>query len=198
MNAFWVPLIVALPVLAAAYFALVVTATGWVFDYEYRTEHNNWLYLPFVSAFAVAALYAFPLDLSFEFRPYYLLFAALGVGMYWLDMAVLARLAGHVRSGRQRLRWTVPVLAIAVAEEVLFRGVLTVLIVEYGPAVYVASSSVLFGLNHFREGRREVAFKAGNGVVYCLLYVATGSLLPPILAHLGYNVAYVHRTTDGV
>lgn len=198
MSPFWILLIAALPVMAAAYFALAVTVGGWVLDYEHRVEYNDWLYVPFVGALAIAASYAFPLELSFAFRTYYLLFLALGVGMYWLDMAVLARLTGHIRSGRQHLYWTVPVLAIAVVEEVLFRGILTVVIAEYGTVAYVASSSLLFGINHYRKGRREVAFKTVNGVVYCLLYVATGSLLSPILAHLGYNVAYVYRATDAI
>ncbi|WP_049972816.1 CPBP family intramembrane glutamic endopeptidase [Haladaptatus cibarius] len=198
MNLLWGLLVVVFPVLSGTYYFVLSAVGGRVFGYKFQERHNSWLYVPFVAAFTVAVLYSFPLELPFTFRPYYLLFLVVGVGMYQFDVAIVAYQTGRrATKGRQRLRWMVPVLAIAPAEEVVFRGIPTVVLAEYGAIAYVASSSVLFGIVHHREGKREVALKTANGVVYCLLYVATGSLLSPMLAHVGYNLAYIYWAVGG-
>ena len=198
MKLYWVLLVVLFPVFVATYFVSLSMVGGWVFDYEYKTEHTGWLYAPFVGTLAVAVLAVFPPELGFQLQPYYLLFLGVGAGMYRLDVAVMARrTASRTTRGNQALYWLVPVLAIAPAEEVLFRGVLTTVLTEYGAVAYVAASSVLFGITHYRDGRHEVVFKTVNGALYCLLYLTTGSLLSPIFAHVGYNVAYLWWATGG-
>ena len=92
------------------------------------------------------------------------------------DLAPVARALG---SGA-----VVPVaLASSLGEELLFRGALV-------PWIGVAASSALFGLLHQVPGRSRAAWIAFASVVGALLgalFVVTGSLLGPILAHALVN-----------
>lgn len=196
MTRLWLLLLVAFPVLVPAYFVGLSVAAERFTRYRYDERHDGWLYLAFVGGLAIVVLRAFPSTLSFQFEPATTLSLAAGVGLYRADTAVQERLSGRpVRRGRERLTWTLPNVAIAPAEELLFRGIPTLLVPEYGAAGYVAFSAALFGVSHYQEGRREVAFKTVNGVVYCVLYLVTGSLVAPMLAHVGYNAAYVRTVT---
>ena len=86
--------------------------------------------------------------------------------------------------------------AIAVAEEVLFRGVIFRLIEQrWGTWLALAVSAALFGLVHLVNpgatlwGAIAVAVEAG--LMLGAAYVVTGSLWLPIGLHLGWNVATV-------
>jgi uncharacterized protein len=73
--------------------------------------------------------------------------------------------------------------ASAVAEELLFRAALL-------PMCGLVASSLTFGLLHVssRETRLGWMFWAAlMGLVFGVLYVGSGSLLPPILAHAAIN-----------
>ncbi|HEY8474212.1 MAG TPA: CPBP family intramembrane glutamic endopeptidase [Natronosporangium sp.] len=89
----------------------------------------------------------------------------------------------------------VPV-TIAVAEEVIFRGVALELLV--GPlgwpaALAVAATAIGYGLNHTYFGWLTVAQKVVSGAGFGVLYLAAGgSLLVPAIAHAVQNlVVYV-------
>lgn len=83
---------------------------------------------------------------------------------------------------------------VAVAEEVLFRGVIFRLVQRSGGVwIALAVSAVLFGLVHLLNpgatpwGALAVAIEAG--LMLGAAYVATGSLWLPIGLHFGWNVA---------
>jgi hypothetical protein len=86
----------------------------------------------------------------------------LGKSLTLLEIAVLAVLSG-------------------VSEEVFFRGVVL-------PEIGIVGASVLFGLLH-PLNLGYVAWASSVGVAFGLLFQTTGSLLPPILCHGGYNFA---------
>jgi uncharacterized protein len=101
-------------------------------------------------------------------------------------------------------------LGTALFEEVVFRGVLLAAWdAEMGTVAAVAGSSITFGLwhvgatldllraNHPDAGPRArlasvaagVILTAVGGVGFCLLRLASGTLVAPVLAHAGINMA---------
>ncbi|MCA9585940.1 MAG: CPBP family intramembrane metalloprotease [Myxococcales bacterium] len=80
----------------------------------------------------------------------------------------------------------------ALAEELLFRGVLA-------PAVGALASSVAFGLLHQLRGSARwawVAWATLLGLLFALLFLATGSLLGPVVGHAAINVVNLRRLRD--
>lgn len=76
-------------------------------------------------------------------------------------------------------------VSAGICEEVLFRGYLMQVLDSYVPtygAVFIAS--ILFGLPHIYQGPVHVIRTAVIGVIMALAYLATGSLLVPILLHI--------------
>jgi hypothetical protein len=83
-------------------------------------------------------------------------------------------------------------LASGIGEELLFRGALVpaASAVFHSVAVGVLASSVLFGVLHQTRGRGRITwivFAAIMGLVFAALFVLTGSLLGPIVAHVAIN-----------
>ncbi|AGB17617.1 CAAX amino terminal protease family [Halovivax ruber XH-70] len=194
----WVHVFLGFPLLLVGYFSVVVgsaTAAG----YEYRPKHDDVLYLPFIviasAAFYISDVTSVPIAVD----GWFVVFLPLGVAMYALDIFVWSWWVGvPIERGTDETVWKLPIVFGAIGEEYLYRGVLAVLIASLGTIWYVVLSGVLFGINHFSKGRSEIVFKSVNGIVYALCFLATGSLLAPILAHVGYNVAYVSFVGGGV
>lgn len=85
-------------------------------------------------------------------------------------------------------------LASAIGEELFFRGLLTT---TFGVIV----SSIAFGLLHQMRGRARwvwAGWATVMGVLFGGLFLATGSLLGPLVAHAAINVANLRflRDTD--
>ncbi len=83
------------------------------------------------------------------------------------------------------------ILGESLLEEVLWRGYLIsyamdVLNVPGQYAVVIASLS--FGMNHLAYGLANVISKTLFGVILSIMYLASGSLLPPILCHQVFNL----------
>jgi membrane protease YdiL (CAAX protease family) len=94
----------------------------------------------------------------------------------------------------------VPLLALgAASEEIVFRGALFLAgalllhaLLPAAAAIAAASflSSMIFALVH---GYGSVWTRVVGGLLYTAAFVASGSLLLPIAAHFGFNLAlYVH------
>ena len=76
-------------------------------------------------------------------------------------------------------------LTAGVVEEIVYRGFVLWVFSLYMPLwVAVVVSSVLFGIGHIYQSLDGVVKTAVIGLVLGLLYVATGSLLFPILVHI--------------
>jgi membrane protease YdiL (CAAX protease family) len=91
--------------------------------------------------------------------------------------------------------WLVAIaVASALGEELLFRGLLV-------PVAGVMLSSLLFGALHQVSGQARwgwAAWATGMGLLFAVIYAATGSLVGPIAAHLAINAANLRflRDTD--
>lgn len=87
------------------------------------------------------------------------------------------------------------VLAAAIAEEICFRGLLFGGLRERLPKYAAALiAGTFFGLLHFSTGITAVPPLIGFGVVLCLLYEKTGSIVPGMLLHaLNNSVALLSQ-----
>jgi membrane protease YdiL (CAAX protease family) len=82
--------------------------------------------------------------------------------------------------------WFVAVAATAaICEEFLYRGyaLTQIAMLTQSVVVGVVLSSIAFGLGHAYQGRIGIAGTAITGLLYSLLFLASGSLVPCVLAH---------------
>lgn len=106
-------------------------------------------------------------------------------------------------SRKERRLFAALAVTAGVCEEVLFRGFLLFYLQEIFPGFRVvgavAVSSVIFGLCHFYQGVRGVLGTGAFGAGMAILYVASGSLIVPIILHalLDLRVLLLHRPTAG-
>ncbi|MFO0628686.1 MAG: CPBP family intramembrane glutamic endopeptidase [Polyangiales bacterium] len=116
---------------------------------------------------------------------------ALARGPRWgrgLYLALRDTLAGGPSDAASLAALTI---AAAVGEELLFRGaMLPALRAHHGAVFAVAVSSAAFGLLHAPWSRRMLPWTlmaTAMGVVFALLYLATGEVLAPVMAHAVVN-----------
>jgi uncharacterized protein len=88
---------------------------------------------------------------------------------------------------RERLMWVLVAVSAGICEEIVFRGWL--LSTLHGPlklngTVLMLVAAGIFGLAHIYQQVTGVLLATIAGVVFCVLYVVTGSLLVPILLHV--------------
>lgn len=81
-------------------------------------------------------------------------------------------------------------VAVAIHEELLFRGLLLPLLRRATGSwtVAVAASSVVFGLLHFQQGTMAVIQVMGLAVVLATMFILSRSLLAVILAHFAFDM----------
>lgn len=92
-------------------------------------------------------------------------------------------------SGERREFWLLSITA-GICEEILFRGFLMWLIATWtNLAVAVILSSVLFGCVHIYLGAAYVPKATIIGLMFALLVVASGSLLPAIVIHVAMDLS---------
>ena len=92
-----------------------------------------------------------------------------------------------------RTEWTLFVALAATAgfcEEFLYRGYALTKIAQLSGsvAVGVLLSTIAFGAAHWYQGRMGMIGAGIAGLLYALVYIATGSLLPCILGHFMQDV----------
>ena len=94
---------------------------------------------------------------------------------------------------RERLLWVAVAFSAGICEEVVFRGwLLSTLhgVLRLDGTALVLVAAVLFGLAHSYQGIAGMVLTAFAGLLFCGLYVATGSLLFPILLHILVDVRF--------
>lgn len=196
--AVWAVVALLVPVLKVPYFQLANRALGAVSEaLGHPRGYVMYKYTVFVSTLAIAYLLVVRPAISVPDSSILAAAFVAGLGLYALDNAIWRTIANPESSGTKfALVW--PTLVGGAAEEVLYRGALAVAIGTEGLAgvAFVAVSALGFGANHLSFGKHEVAFKTFDGVVYAGCLLATGSLLAPVLAHVGYNVAFVCWTSE--
>ena len=94
-------------------------------------------------------------------------------------------------------------LTAGICEEVLFRGFLIRFLHDGGMAMPVIAallvSCLVFGLNHLYQGPRSALGTAIVGFIMGLLFLVTGSLIPPMIVHalIDLQPVYVLRPVPG-
>jgi uncharacterized protein len=78
----------------------------------------------------------------------------------------------------------------AIWEELCFRGVVFLLVPRTlsGIVLGIVSGSLLFGIQHLRNGITGVAYSCFYGVVFSCLYLATRDLVTVVVAHAAGNI----------
>jgi membrane protease YdiL (CAAX protease family) len=98
------------------------------------------------------------------------------------------------QSRRETLIYAILACTAGVSEEFLYRGFVFMafvrMIVNYGPtnAFAVILSSMWFSLAHLYQGKRGVITTFVVGIIFALIRVWTGSLIPAIVAHIGIDL----------
>lgn len=93
----------------------------------------------------------------------------------------------------ERLLWVAVAISAGICEEIVFRGwLLSTLHSSLGVqgTPLIAAAAAIFGLAHAYQGITGVILTAFAGALLCGLYVATGSLLVPILLHVLIDVRF--------
>lgn len=92
-------------------------------------------------------------------------------------------------SPAERPVFVVLAVTAGICEEILFRGWLVSFLTGFGHLwLAVILSSILFGAAHLYQGVKAVPSTALLGLVFALLFVATGSLLPGQALHTFIDV----------
>jgi uncharacterized protein len=98
------------------------------------------------------------------------------------------------RTGRETLVYAALACTAGISEEFLYRGFVFMafvrLLVNYGPPTVAAAilSSAWFSLAHLYQGRRGLITTFVVCMVFALLRLWTGSLVPAIAAHIGIDL----------
>lgn len=96
-----------------------------------------------------------------------------------------------VLAGRQAMRSFIAVTLVgAVWEELCFRAAVLLLVprTPAGLLLGIGAGSLVFGAQHLRSGVRRAAYACGYGVMFSILFVATGNLVAVIVAHAAGNI----------
>jgi membrane protease YdiL (CAAX protease family) len=90
-----------------------------------------------------------------------------------------------------QLAWGIALsLAAGVFEEIAYRGYLIPYAQHWLPGwAGVAAAALLFGLAHLYQGKAGMVMTTMLGAVFGYLFVATGSLLLPIIVHVAVDVS---------
>lgn len=112
------------------------------------------------------------------------------------DSAVkrLLKMAGAILPVTAGERWLFAVISIGagVSEELLFRGFLLYYLNQHFPGLdrgaQILVSGLVFGWAHLFQGWRGIALTGVLGAAFALLYIATESLLSPIIIHAAIDL----------
>ena len=89
-------------------------------------------------------------------------------------------------TGRERWMWLAVSISAGVCEEVVFRGWLLAVLhtpLGIGGMALILTAAACFGVAHAYQGVAGVVLTFLAGVLFCVLYVATGGLLVPMVLH---------------
>lgn len=153
---------------------------------------------------------------NFSFLVVLLIAPLVGVGIYWMELFLSTRIAQFVtakysqrvssvvlhRSAIERVKqtprlklWVILSVLISFFEEFIWRGyAITTMRDSMGIASSLAISSVLFGINHAYFGLQPVFLKSVSGALLGAIYLITGSIWPPFLAHATFNIRLILKT----
>ena len=94
---------------------------------------------------------------------------------------------------QERLLWCAVAISAGVCEEVVFRGWLLSILhspISLAGTTLIVVASVVFGLAHAYQRITGMLLTTLAGLLFCVLYVKTGSLLVPILLHILIDIRF--------
>lgn len=102
------------------------------------------------------------------------------------------------RTSRER-RWFAALgITAGITEEVIWRGVLLAMLVAVFPTMPVPAivlvMAIMFGWAHLYQGVRGIVATAVLGALLTALYVATASLILPVMVHVLFDLLAMLRT----
>lgn len=191
----WLLAAVGFPIFNTIYLTAVITGLKTlehsVTGYKTTKLQKIWADAGFKILAAGAFIIVGPITVALAFDPLYLLCIPLGILIYTAEDELWQ---WYVKSNptpvERDLLHAIPLLIVPVAEEIVFRAGVGLLIDTASPAIFLAVSTVSFGLSHLLSGKKEVLFKLFDGLVYGVLFLVTGSLLAPVLTHVAHNATY--------
>jgi membrane protease YdiL (CAAX protease family) len=94
------------------------------------------------------------------------------------------------RTPRERVVWVFSSIVAGITEEMVFRGVLFVLLAAITGSILVGAlaSALAFAVAHAKQGRRTVIFVGAIALVFQGLAVLSSSLIPAMAVHAIYNI----------
>jgi membrane protease YdiL (CAAX protease family) len=135
-------------------------------------------------------------------------FSIVGTVITFMLVSAFVGLLG--RSGRFHVRIQKPVknlpealtlgvvifvlLIVALQEEVLFRGYITLNLLPLGPVVVIIVSTILFSVVHLLTNRAnfyQIVSWLLAGAILSYTYLVSGSIWVPIILHFGFDLANV-------
>lgn len=91
---------------------------------------------------------------------------------------------------------TAMIITIAVLEEILFRGIVVTISLSIGGTVaylLIVFGTVMFGLSHLFAGWLQFYSKLIFSAFMTLLFLFSGNILAPIIAHMVFNYRVLQR-----
>lgn len=104
------------------------------------------------------------------------------------------------RSKKEKCLWSFLSLSAGVCEEIVFRGFMPLLLLGIFPDIsiffLILIPSVIFGIAHFYQRVQGIIVSALFGVFFMCLFLATGSLILPILLHFFYDFSITFTLSE--
>jgi len=194
------------------YNSTLAESSTWLF---WTADVIGWIFLPSVILFYIYRYYGFGLHdygLAKVTTPYqrkeiiiWSFLSTLILSIYYFAFGWLAwrfietptnlfSYGGMVPEGNARYVAAIYLaITAAVFEEIFYRGLIWRLVysssIKYNKSVmYVAVSSVLFGLVHWENGLPEVLSAMVFGIAACILYLRLRNLIPLMIAHFFIDI----------
>jgi len=101
---------------------------------------------------------------------------------------------------RERLLYAAVAVSAGICEEVVFRGWLLATLHSRGGltgTTLIVVAALIFGAGHLYQKATGVILTALAGFLFCGLYIATGSLLVPILLHILVDIRFAFMPASG-
>jgi membrane protease YdiL (CAAX protease family) len=105
------------------------------------------------------------------------------------DFSALLPVTAH-----ERLIWAFVAISAGICEEIVFRGWLLATLrspIGLGGTALVVAAAAAFGFAHAYQGITGVVLTTLAGAFFCAVYLATGSLLVPIVLHILVDVRFI-------
>jgi len=105
------------------------------------------------------------------------------------DMFVLSLFGTQLRASKVLSRGSLLALAAGFCEELLFRGFILPMLanVTENNIIALLLSSLLFGLGHSTKPNITLLIETGLGLSFGMMFLATGNLAVPMVAHFFYD-----------